>query len=75
MFHTHANGLTAAMDVAPILVFIRFTSLPITGFPWTWPLVGRGAVVAFVPYAALTRCRSCPGDAVPGVLAGYAPIR
>jgi hypothetical protein len=55
MFHTFANGLTAALDVAPILLFILIyvfaasrDFLGLTGWrPWAM-------AVGFVPYAALT---------------------
>ncbi|MGL4238179.1 ceramidase domain-containing protein [Tabrizicola sp.] len=74
LFHTHANGFTATMDVTPILVFILLYLFAATrdflGLGKWWPWV---AVVAFFPYAALT---------VPvfsallplGSSAGYAPI-
>jgi hypothetical protein len=75
LFHTHANGLTAAMDVAPILIFILLYIFAATrdllGLGWRW---AAGAVVAFFPYAALI----VPvfGWAMPflGSSAGYAPI-
>jgi hypothetical protein len=54
LFHTHANGLSAALDVGPILIFILvylFAAtrdlLGLTGWrPWA-------AVAGFFPYAAL----------------------
>jgi len=75
LFHTHANGLTAALDVGAILVFILLYIFAATrdllGLGWRW---AAGAVVAFVPYAALM----VPlfGAAMPwlGSSAGYAPI-
>jgi hypothetical protein len=74
LFHTFANGLTAALDVAPILGFILLylfavnrDLLGLAGWrPWV-------ATAAFVPYAALT----VPVFAAVGVLgssAAYAPI-
>ena len=75
LFHTHANGLTAALDVGAILAFILLYIFAATrdllGLGWRW---AAGAVVAFVPYAALM----VPlfGAAMPflGSSAGYAPI-
>ena len=54
LFHTHANGLTAALDVGPILIFILLyifaATRDVLGLsPW-W---AAGAVAAFVPYAAV----------------------
>jgi hypothetical protein len=55
LFHTHANRLTAAMDVTPILLFIL-----IYIYAATRDFLGLGgwrpwvAVAAFLPYAALT---------------------
>ena len=54
LFHTHANGLTALLDVTPILGFIL-----IYIFAATRDLLGLGgwrpwvAVLVFLPYAAL----------------------
>jgi Ceramidase len=74
LFHTHANRLTAAMDVTPILVFILLYLYAATRdfllFRGWWPWV---AVVAFFPFAALT----VPVFAaiLPlGSSAGYAPV-
>jgi len=75
LFHTHANGLTAALDVTPILGFILLYIFAATrdflGLDWRWAAV---AVVAFFPYAALM----VPvfGAVMPflGSSAGYAPI-
>jgi hypothetical protein len=75
LFHTHANGLTAALDVAPILIFILvyiFAAtrdfLGLSGWrPWA-------AVVAFVPYAALTVPVFAALMPFLGSSAGYAPI-
>jgi hypothetical protein len=55
LFHTHANRLTALMDVLPILGFILLYL-----YAATWDFLGlsrvwaAGAVLAFFPYAALT---------------------
>jgi hypothetical protein len=75
LFHTHANGLTAALDVGPILVFILVYVFAATrdflqlGAGWA-----AGAAVLFLPYAAIM----VPvfGAALPflGSSAGYAPI-
>ncbi|MFP5479748.1 MAG: ceramidase domain-containing protein [Alphaproteobacteria bacterium] len=55
LFHTHANRLTALMDVLPILGFILLYLYAATrdflGLSRWWAAV---AVVAFLPYAALT---------------------
>jgi hypothetical protein len=75
LFHTHANGLTAAMDVAPILVFILvyvFAAtrdfLGLAGWrPWA-------AVAGFVPYAALTVPVFQAVMPFLGSSAGYAPV-
>jgi hypothetical protein len=75
LFHTHANGLTAALDVAPILIFILVYIFAATrdflGFggwrPWA-------AVLAFVPYAALTVPVFAAVMPFLGSSAGYAPI-
>lgn len=75
LFHTHANGLTAALDVGPILIFILVyifaATRDVLGLsPW-W---AAGAVAAFVPYAAVM----VPlfSAVIPGLgsSAGYAPI-
>jgi Ceramidase len=74
LFHTHANRLSAALDVAPILGFILLYV-----FAATRDLLGQrgwrpwAAVAAFFPYTALT----VPVFAalLPlGSSAGYAPI-
>ncbi len=75
LFHTHANGLTAALDVTPILgfilVYIFAATRDLLGLGWRWAV---GAVVAFFPYAAVM----VPlfGAVMPflGSSAGYAPI-
>ncbi len=55
LFHTHANRMTALMDVLPILGFILLYLYAATrdflGLSRIW---AAGAVVAFFPYAALT---------------------
>jgi hypothetical protein len=74
LFHTHANRLTAAMDVAPILGFILLyvfaASRDFLGMKgWQAGLV----TAAFIPYAAVT----VPlWSMVPGLgsSAGYAPV-
>lgn len=75
LFHTHANGLTAALDVGPILIFILLYIFAATrdllGLGRWW---AAGAVLAFFPYAALmvpVFDRVLP---VLGSSAGYAPI-
>ncbi|MFN3280866.1 MAG: ceramidase domain-containing protein [Tabrizicola sp.] len=75
LFHTHANGLTAALDVGPILVFILVYIFAATrdllAFgPW-W---AAGAVVAFFPYAALMVPVFSSLMPSLGSSAGYAPI-
>jgi hypothetical protein len=74
LFHTFANGLTAALDVAPILGFILLylfaTNRDLLGLAGWRPWV---ATAAFLPYAAVT----VPLFAQVGGLgssAGYAPI-
>lgn len=75
LFHTHANGLTAALDVAQILGFIL-----IYVFAATRDFLGLGgwrpwaAVLAFVPYAALTVPVFSAVLPVLGSSAGYAPV-
>jgi hypothetical protein len=75
LFHTHANGLTAALDVAPILIFILLYVFAATrDFLGLGPWWAAGAVVAFFPYAALmvpVFDRVLPGL---GSSAAYAPI-
>lgn len=74
LFHTHANRLTALLDVAPILGFILLYVFAATrdmlgARPWVAAL----AVAGFIPYAAAT----VPLFAmVPGLgsSAGYAPV-
>lgn len=74
LFHTHANGLTAALDVAPILVFILLYL-----FAATRDLLGLrglapfGAVLLFFPYAV--GLGWALGALLPlGSSAAYAPI-
>ncbi|AZL60122.1 hypothetical protein EI545_15570 [Tabrizicola piscis] len=74
LFHTHANGVTAALDVGPILGFILIYIFAATrdflGLRGWWPWA---AVIAFLPYAALTA--PVFAMALPlGSSAGYAPI-
>lgn len=75
LFHTHANGLTAALDVAPILGFIL-----IYVFAATRDFLGLGgwrpwaAVLLFVPYAALMVPVFSALLPVLGSSAGYAPV-
>lgn len=75
LFHTHANGLTAAMDVGPILIFILLYIFAATrdllGLGWRW---AAGAVVAFFPYAALMVPAFSTAMPFLGSSAGYAPI-
>ncbi|NHB78268.1 ceramidase domain-containing protein [Rhodobacter calidifons] len=75
LFHTHANGLTAALDVGPILIFILVYIFAATrdlmAFgPW-W---AAAAVVAFFPYAALMVPVLSSLMPFLGSSAGYAPI-
>jgi len=74
LFHTHANGLTAGLDVAPILGFILIYVFAATrdllGWRGLWPW---GAILAFFPYAAAT-VPIFAWIGVPGSSAGYAPI-
>jgi hypothetical protein len=74
LFHTHANGLSAALDVGPILIFVLIylfaatrDFLGLSGWrPWA-------SVIGFFPYAALM----VPvfSAALPlGSSAAYAPI-
>lgn len=74
LFHTHANGVTALLDVAPILGFILLyvfaTSRDFLGLagwrPWAMTL-------GFVPYAVLT-VPLFSQIGVPGSSAAYAPV-
>ena len=74
LFHTFANGVTASLDVAPILAFILIyifaasrDFLGLTGWrPWAM-------VAGFVPYAALTVPLFGRIDAL-GSSAAYAPV-
>lgn len=74
LFHTHANRLTALMDVVPILAFILLYVFAATrdllgARPW----VAGAATLGFLPYAAATvpLFARIPG---PGSSAGYAPV-
>lgn len=75
LFHTHANGLTALLDVTPILGFIL-----IYIFAATRDLLGLGgwrpwvAVLAFLPYAALMVPVFAALLPVLGSSAAYAPV-
>lgn len=75
LFHTHANGLTAALDVAPILGFILVYVFAATrdflGASTRW---AAGAVLAFLPYAAVTVPVFSTVMPFLGASAGYAPI-
>ena len=74
LFHTHANRLTGLMDVLPILGFILLYVFAATrDFLGARPLLAGLAVLAFLPYAALTvpLFRMVP---VLGVSAGYLPV-
>lgn len=75
LFHTHANGLTAALDVGPILIFILVYIFAATrdllDLGWRW---AAGAVAAFVPYAALMVPLFSAVMPFLGSSAGYAPI-
>jgi hypothetical protein len=74
LFHTFANGVTASLDVAPILVFILIyvfaasrDFLGLTGWrPWAM-------VAGFVPYAAITVPLFARIDVL-GSSAAYAPV-
>ena len=74
LFHTHANRLTGLMDVLPILGFILiYVFVATRDFLGARPWVAGVAMVAFVPYAAVT----VPLFAlIPGLgsSAGYAPV-
>jgi Ceramidase len=75
LFHTHANGFTVALDVGPILAFILLYLFAATrdllGLGPRWAM---GAVVAFLPYAALTVPLLSAAMPFLGSSAGYAPI-
>jgi hypothetical protein len=75
LFHTHANGLTAAMDVGPILIFILLyifaATRDVLGLGTWW---AAGAVLAFFPYAMLTVPLFDRGMPFLGSSSGYAPI-
>jgi hypothetical protein len=75
LFHTHANGLTAALDVTPILGFILIYVFAATrdflGLSRWWAV---GAVLAFVPYAGLMVPVFAALMPVLGSSAGYAPV-
>ena len=74
LFHTHANGLTALMDVVPILGFILLYVFAATrDFLGARPWVAGAVTVAFIPYAAVL----VPVFAmIPGLgsSAGYMPV-
>jgi hypothetical protein len=75
LFHTHANGLTAAMDVAPILIFILVYIFAATrDFLQLGPWWAVAAVLAFFPYAALMVPVFSAAMPFLGSSAGYAPI-
>lgn len=53
LFHTHANGLTAALDVGPILMFILLYIYAATrDLLGQRGLVPFGAILLFFPYAS-----------------------
>ncbi len=55
LFHTHANRLTGLLDVLPILTFILIYLFAATrDFLGAQPWVAVLAVLAFLPYVALT---------------------
>jgi Ceramidase len=75
LFHTHANGLTAVMDVAPILIFILLYIFAATrDFLGLSPKWTAAAVLAFFPYAALMVPVFSAVMPFLGSSAGYAPI-
>jgi hypothetical protein len=75
LFHTHANGLTAALDVAAILGFILVYIFAATrDFLGLRPWWAAGAVVAFFPYALLMVPLFDWAMPFLGSSAGYAPI-
>lgn len=74
LFHTHANGLTALMDVLPILAFILLyiyaATRDLLGLRGWWPW---SAVAGFFPYAI--GAGALLGAVLPlGSSAAYAPI-
>lgn len=74
LFHTHANGLTALMDVLPILAFILLylhaATRDLLGWHGWWPWI---AVGGFLPYAI--GAGVALGALLPlGSSAAYAPI-
>jgi hypothetical protein len=75
LFHTHANGLTAALDVAPIMGFILLYV-----FAATRDFVGLGgwrsalAALSFVPYALVMVPLFSQAMPFLGSSAGYAPV-
>lgn len=75
LFHTHANGLTAALDVAPILGFILIYVFAATrdflGLSRWWAVA---AVLTFVPYAVLMVPAFAALMPFLGSSAGYAPV-
>lgn len=75
LFHTHANGLTAAMDVTPILGFILLyifaatrDFLDLGGWRSAWAALG------FVPYALFMVPLFSQAMPFLGSSAGYAPV-
>lgn len=74
LFHTHANGLTGALDVAPILGFILLYLFALVrdglGLAGWRPF---GVTAGFVPYAAAT-VPVFEALGVPGGSAAYAPV-
>lgn len=75
LFHTHANGLTAALDVGPILIFILVYIFAATrDFLDLGPWWAATAVAGFFPYAALMVPVFSTLLPFLGSSAGYAPI-
>jgi hypothetical protein len=74
LFHTHANRLTALMDVLPILGFILLYIFAATrDMLGARPVIAAAVTAGFIPYAAAT----VPLFAlIPGIgsSAGYAPV-
>ena len=72
LFHTHADGLTAALDAGPILIFIllylHVATRDLLGLRGLVPL---GAVLLFIPYAIALGSALVP---LLGSSGAYAPI-
>lgn len=75
LFHSFANPLTGMMDVLPILGFILiYVHAATRDFLRAGPWLSAGAVLAFLPYAAVTG--GLAGQVAPGLggSAGYVPV-